>query len=104
VLEYCRTNLETVTAVCFAINHVQNFLVDLSAQLVAHGPVVARTGTLFVNVEIFGVVDVLVWARSNGIYDSWLEVEKDGTRDIASIVGLVKEDILAITALTRKVF
>jgi hypothetical protein len=56
-----------------------------------------------VNVEVFGVVDVLVRASSDGVYNSWFEVEEDGTRDVASIVGLVKEDVLAITALTRKV-
>jgi hypothetical protein len=32
-----------------------------------------------------------------------LEVEQDGARDVARVVGLVEEDVLAVAALGRKV-
>jgi hypothetical protein len=56
-----------------------------------------------VHVEVLRVVDVLVGARLDGVYDAVLEVEQDGARDIAGVVGLVEEDVLAVAALGRKV-
>jgi hypothetical protein len=96
-------NLETVASVCFAINHIQHFLADLSSQLVAHGPVVSRPGTLFVDVEVLGIVNVLVGTRSDRVDDSWLEIKEDGAWDVASVVGLVEEDIFAVTSFAREI-
>lgn len=77
---------------------------DLLAHAVSHSPVVACTGARFVYVEVLWIVDVLVGARLDRVEHSRLEIEKDGTWDVAGIVGLVEEDILAVAAFRRKVF
>ena len=55
-------------------------------------------------IEVLWVVDVLVGARLDGIEHPGLEIEKNSTRDVASVVRLVEEDILAVAAFCRKVF
>jgi hypothetical protein len=57
-----------------------------------------------VYVHVFWVVDILKGAILNSIDDSWFEVEKDGARDVPSIVGLVEEDVFAVAALGSEVF
>lgn len=55
-------------------------------------------------VEVFWVVDVLVWSRLDAIYYSWFKVEEDGSWDVSRVVGLVEKDILPVAAFSRKVF
>lgn len=55
-------------------------------------------------IEVLRVVNVLVCAGLDTVYDSGFKVEKDGARDISRIVGLVEEDILSITAFRCEVF
>lgn len=72
------------------------------------------------DVEVLGVVDVLVRARLDSIDDlypiqqlgccsiersySGFEVHQNGTRNVARVVGLVEEDIFAVAAFCSKVF
>lgn len=71
------------------------------------------------DVEVLGVVDVLVRACLNSIEDlrpvqrlpcqgiktsySGFEIHQNGAWDVARVVGLVEEDILAVAAFCRKV-
>jgi len=57
-----------------------------------------------VNIEVLRVVDVLVGTGLDIVDDARLEVEQDGAWDVASVVGLVEEDILAVAAFGREVF
>jgi hypothetical protein len=77
--------------------------VHLLAHAVAHAPVVAGAGAILVDVEVLGVVDVLVCARLDRVEHARLQVEQDGARDVARVVGLVEEDVLAVAALGREV-
>ena len=71
--------------------------------LVTLAPVISGADATLADVEVLGVVDVLVGPRVDAVYDAGLEVDQDGTRDIAGVVALVVEDILAVAALGRKV-
>ena len=73
------------------------------AHAVSHAPIVACTCARLVDVEVLRVVDVLVGARLDGIEHPGLEVEEDCAGNVASIVRLVEEDILAVAAFCRKV-
>jgi len=95
--------LERVGAVGLAVNHVEDVLVHLLAHAVAHAPVVARAAAFLVDVEVLRVVDVLVRARLDRLEHPRLQIQQNGARDVARIVGLVEEDILAVAALGRKV-
>ena len=53
------------------------------------------------HIEVFRVVDIAVGTIDNTIDHSRLEVQHDRTRDVARVVGLVEEDILAIAASVR---
>ena len=59
---------------------------NLLAHAVAHAPVVSGAGAILVYVEVFGVVDVLVSARLDGIEDPGLEIQKNGAWNVAGIV------------------
>jgi hypothetical protein len=95
--------LERVAAVGLAVDHVHDVLVHLLAHRVAGRPVVAGAGAVLVHVEVLRVVDVLVGARLDGVDDAVLEVEQDGARDVARVVRLVEEDVLAVAALGGEV-
>jgi hypothetical protein len=56
-----------------------------------------------VYVEVLRVVDVLVGARLDAVDDAVLEVEQDGARDVARVVGLVEEDVLTVATFGREV-
>jgi hypothetical protein len=60
----------------------------LFAHAVASSPIIACTCALGVDVEVFGVVDVLIRAILNALKDAGFEVEEDGAGDIARIVRL----------------
>ena len=74
------------------------------ARLVPISPIVRRPDAVGSDVEVFGVVDVLVGTRLDGVEDAGLEVDEDGARDVPRVVGLVVEDVLAVAALGREVF
>ena len=40
------------------------------------------------DVEVFGVVDVLIWAILNALEDAGFEVEEDGAGNVARVVRL----------------
>lgn len=61
--------LETVRAVGLAINHVQNLLLHRLAHGVTSRPVVSSSSAAAVDVEVLGVVDVLVRACLDAIED-----------------------------------
>jgi hypothetical protein len=73
------------------------------ARLVAVAPVVAGADAILADVKVLGVVDVLVGARLDGVDDAGLEVDEDGAGDVARVVALVVEDVLAVTALGGKI-
>jgi DNA-binding IclR family transcriptional regulator len=54
-----------------------------------------------VDVEVLRVVDVAVWTIDNTIDHSRLKIQHNRARDVARVVGLVEEDILAIAAGVR---
>jgi hypothetical protein len=56
------------------------------------------------HIEVLRVVYILVWSGLNRPNHSGLKIEKDGAGDVARVVGLVEEDIFAVTALGREVF
>lgn len=95
--------LEGIASVRFPVNHLHDLLVHRLAGLVSITPVVAGTYTALSNEEVFRVVDVLVRAGLDAVYDAWLEIDQDGSGDISGIVTLVEEDVLAVAALARKV-
>jgi hypothetical protein len=95
--------LERVGAVGLAVDHVQDVLVHLLAHAVAHAPVVSGAGAILVDVEVLGVVDVLVCARLDRVEHARLEIEQNGAWNVSRVVGLVEEDVLAVAALGRKV-
>lgn len=53
------------------------------------------------HIKVLWIIDVAKRAVRDAIYDSGLEVEQDGAWDVARIVGLVEEDIFAVTAGMR---
>ena len=52
--------------------------------------------------HILGIVDVLVRAGENAVYNTGFEVEEDGAGDVARVVRLVEEHIFAVADLGRK--
>lgn len=117
-----RTHLERVTSVCFAVDHLHDILVHLFAGLVTISPVVPCTDPLFADVEVFGVVNVLVGTGLDAVDDlcglasafwsflrsiathSWLKVNQDGSRNVSGVVALVVKYVFSVAALGRKVF
>jgi hypothetical protein len=95
--------LQRVAAVGLAVDHVHDVLLNLLAHGVAGGPVVAGAGAVLVDVEVLRVVYILVGPGLDGVDDAVLEVEQDGARDVARVVGLIEEDVLAVAALGGKV-
>ena len=71
----------------------------------AHGvpcrPIVTRTRTLLVDVEVLRVVDVAVRPIDDAVDHSGLQIQHNRAWDVARIVGLVEEDIFAIAAGMR---
>jgi hypothetical protein len=75
----------------------------LLAHAVPRAPVVSGARAIFVYVEVLGVVDVLVRAVLDRVEHPRLQVEQDGARNVASVVGLVEEDVFAVAAFGRKI-
>jgi hypothetical protein len=94
---------ERVGAICFPVNHVEDVFVHLLAHAVSHAPVVPRARAVLVYVEVLGIVNVLVGARLDRVEHSRFEIEENGAGNVARVVGLVEENILAIAAFGRKV-
>ena len=55
------------------------------------------------HIEVLRVVDLAMTARLDAVDDARLEVEQDGARDVARVVGLVEEDVFAVAAFGRVV-
>lgn len=71
------------------------------AHSISRRPIVTSTCALFVHVEVLRVVDVAVGTIDDTIDHSRLEVQHNRAWDVARVVGLVEEDILAIAAGVR---
>ena len=95
---------EAVTPICLAINHIQNLLLDLAAHRIPRCPIVSRSTSFLVGKHILGIVDILVRARENAVYDTRFEIEKDCAGDVARVVGLVEENIFTVANLGREGF
>ena len=93
------THLKTITPIRLPINHIQHLLLHLASHRIPLRPIVARTAALLVQEDILGIVYVLVRPRQNAADHARLEVEEDGARDVARVVGLVEEDIFAVADL-----
>lgn len=59
--------LEGIAAVGLTVNHLHDVLADSLARLVAVAPVVGGAHAIFADVEVFGVVDVLVGAGLDSV-------------------------------------
>lgn len=55
------------------------------------------------DVEVFGVVDILVCAVLYGVEHSRFEIEKNGARDVSSVVGLVEKNIFPVATFGREI-
>ena len=71
------------------------------AHSISRRPIVTSTCALFVHIEVLRVVDVAVGTIDDTIDHSRLEVQHNRARDVARVVGLVEENILAIAAGVR---
>ena len=71
------------------------------AHSISRRPIVTGACTFFVHIEVLRVVDVSIRTIDNTIDHSRLEVQYNRARDVARVVGLVEEDILAIAAGVR---
>jgi hypothetical protein len=96
-------HLKTITPIGLPINHIQHLILHLPAPRIPRCPIIARARPLLQDVEVLRVVDVPIRARLDAIDDARFEVEEDGARDVAGVVGLVEEDVFAVAALGREV-
>ena len=71
--------------------------------LVTLAPVISGADATLADVEVLGVVDVLVGARMDTVYNTGLKVDQNGARDVAGVVALIVEDVFAVAALGREV-
>lgn len=118
--------LETVASVCFSIDHFNEFVGNLLTCSVALCPVVTGTASCLAAVDVFWIVQVLVWTREDIVDNldahqgtivsqndlssqscservrvtySWLEIDQDSSWNVMLVVCLVEEDIFAVAAL-----
>jgi DNA-binding IclR family transcriptional regulator len=54
-----------------------------------------------VHIEVLRIVNVAVWTIDDTIDHSRLEIQHNRARNVARVVGLVEEDVLAIAASVR---
>lgn len=94
--------LERITSIGLAVYHLHYILVDQLSCLISISPVVGCTHPILPNEKVLGVVDVFVGARLNTVDDTRFQIYQNRSRDVSRIVGLVEEDIFAVTALCRK--
>ena len=96
-----KTYLQAVAAIRLPVDHVQNLILHSFAHRISRRPIVTGACTLFVHIEVLRVVDIAVRTIDDTIDHSRLEVQHNRARDVARVVGLVEEDILAIAAGVR---
>lgn len=95
------THLQAVATICLPVDHVQDLILHSLAHSISRRPIVTGACTFFVHIEVLRVVDVAIGTIDNTIDHSRLEVQHNRARDVARVVGLVEEDILAIAAGVR---
>ena len=95
------THLQAITAIRLPVNHVQNLILHSFAHSISRRPIVTGSCTLFVHIEVLRVVDVTVGAIDDTVDHSRFQIQHNRARDIARVVGLVEEDVLAIAAGMR---
>lgn len=93
--------LQAVAAIRLSVDHVQNLILHCLAHGVSCRPIVTGTCTFLVHIEVLRVVDVAVGTVDDTIDHSRLEIQHNRARDVARVVGLVEEDVLAIAAGVR---
>lgn len=64
-------DLQGITAIRLSINHLHDILIHCFATLVAIAPVVRRAHAILADVEVLGVVDILVWTGLDCVEDLW---------------------------------
>lgn len=95
------TYLQTVATIRLPINHVQNLILHSLAHRVSRRPIVTGTRTFLVHIEVLRIVNVAVGTIDDTIDHSRLEIQHNRARDVARVVRLVEEDVLAIAAGVR---
>jgi len=95
------THLQAVAAIRLPVDHVQNLILHSLAHSISRRPIVAGARTFFVHIEVLRVVDVAVRTIDDTIDHSRLEIQHNRAWDVARVVGLVEEDVLAIAAGVR---
>lgn len=95
------THLQAVTTIRLPVDHVQNLILHSLAHRISRRPIVTGACTFFVHIEVLRVVNVAVGTIDDTIDHSRLKVQHNRARDVARVVGLVEEDILAIAAGVR---
>ena len=96
-----KTYLQAVAAISLPVYHVQNLVLHSLAHSISRRPIVTSTCTFLVHIEVLRVVDVAVGTIDNTIDHTRLKIQHDRARDVARVVGLVEEDVLAIAAGVR---
>ena len=95
--------LERVATISLTIDHLEYLLMNRLGSLVAFTPVVSGTHAILADVKVLRIVNVLVGALLNAVYHPGLEIDEDSSWNIAGVIALVEEDVLAIAALGGKV-
>lgn len=67
-------------------------------------PIVSGTASMFRNVEVLRVVQILIRSSLNPIDNSGLQIDQESPRDVVLIVSLVEKDIFAVVSLNGKIF
>ena len=73
--------LQRITAIRFAINHVEDLLLHDLARGIARAPVVSGANTLLSNKKVLGIIDVSVRTSLDGIEDLIGKISAPRSRD-----------------------
>ena len=65
----CNAYLQRVTAVRFTVNHLHYIFINGLTGLITIAPVVRGTYAVLAHIEVFRVIDVLIWACLDTIYN-----------------------------------
>lgn len=76
---------------------------DCLPSLIPITPVVASANATLPDIEVFRIIDILVWARLYTVYDTWLEIYENGSGYVSRIVTLVVKYVLAVAAFCREI-
>jgi hypothetical protein len=72
----------------------------LEKDLLTCGPVVSCSTSFSGDEEILRIVQVGVGSLFDVVDDTWFKIDKQGSRNIMLVVGLVEENIFSVFALS----